>query len=227
VSTPPTSRPTRTARQNARRRRADTTTCSSARAGPPAALLFPEVLRLPPPSGPMVSELTTIGTAMDWLLAVRHNIGPLILHAARCGARDAAWRLVDAMRKYHGLRGCTWRPAGSRIPDRTVGGDASPPQVGDETSSGVLVGDTDDGFGTRVPVGVRGQLGKVGLAVRISVPDLGVRCRGVNLVEQRPVRTPRVAGDPDQVRPARVIGQQVRQAGSDTATCRDPHNPPE
>jgi tetratricopeptide (TPR) repeat protein len=73
--------------------------------GAACALLFPEVLRLPaPPGSTTVPAFANTGAAMAWLEAERHNIGAAILHAARHGPREAAWRCADAMRKYHALR---------------------------------------------------------------------------------------------------------------------------
>jgi DNA-binding SARP family transcriptional activator len=70
-----------------------------------STLLFPDALRLPPPTRVTTGVPTlTAGTAMEWLEAERHNLGAAILHAARHGPRDAAWRCADATRKYHALR---------------------------------------------------------------------------------------------------------------------------
>ncbi len=71
-----------------------------------SALLFPEVLRLPAPPAPSaaVPAFTDSDAAMEWLEAERHNVGAAILHAARHGPREVAWRCADAMRKYHAVR---------------------------------------------------------------------------------------------------------------------------
>jgi DNA-binding SARP family transcriptional activator/tetratricopeptide (TPR) repeat protein len=72
-----------------------------------AELLYPEALRLPPPSAPALAMagLTDTAAALDWLDAERHNLVAAILYAARYGPRQAAWLCADALRGFHVQRG--------------------------------------------------------------------------------------------------------------------------
>jgi tetratricopeptide (TPR) repeat protein len=68
-----------------------------------AGLLYPEVLRVPVPTGfpTAMPGLTGAGPARDWLDIERHNLIAVILHTARHGPREVAWRCADALRGYH------------------------------------------------------------------------------------------------------------------------------
>ncbi|WP_460847059.1 AfsR/SARP family transcriptional regulator [Phytohabitans suffuscus] len=67
-----------------------------------ARVLHPHVVCLPVPADfqNMWSGPDAAGRARDWIGTEWHNLATVILHAARHGPRDVAWRCADALRAF-------------------------------------------------------------------------------------------------------------------------------
>ena len=68
-----------------------------------AALLYPQMLRLPPGGRAGAGDVELFGdgaAASAWLDGERPNLVAAVLHAAEEGPRDLAWSLADALRGY-------------------------------------------------------------------------------------------------------------------------------
>ncbi|MFL6145455.1 MAG: BTAD domain-containing putative transcriptional regulator [Labedaea sp.] len=77
-----------------------------------AALLYPGILRLPQPET-APAAFATKSAALTWLDTERANLVATIVHTARCGPREVAWRLVDGLRGYfiHRMHLVDWHVA--------------------------------------------------------------------------------------------------------------------